>query len=199
MRTPAGRGAAGQGGAGALRTAPRLGWIALSGTCGAVAVAAPCWLHGVPAGAGWSMLGLLAGALHGASGHGRLHALACMAALTAGIGIDFARVPPFAMLAWCGTSTSLADMLFLAHLRWFPATSLAMFALAWPAAPRAWLGASLRFVGMLAAMSLAAQGARILAGLAGVDWSAGAMTGAMLAGMLLFLHAWPPVHAARAA
>jgi len=201
MRTPVPGDVAGRGGAGAARAPPRLGWIVLSGICGGVAVAAPCWLHGVPAGAGWSILGLLAGMLHGASGHGRLHALVCMAALAAGIGIDFARVPPFAMLAWCGAaSASLADMLFVEHLRWFPATSLAMLALAWPAAPtpHAWLGAALRFAGMLAAMSLAVQGTRALAGLAGVDWSAGAMTGAMLAGMLLFLRACPSAHAADA-
>ncbi|RYE99755.1 MAG: hypothetical protein EOO78_13485, partial [Oxalobacteraceae bacterium] len=195
MRVPA-HGVVGPGGAGAVQAA-RLGWSILAGICGGLAVAAPCWLHGVPAGAGWSVLGLLTGALYGASGHRHLHALACMAALAFGMSIDFARVPPFALLAWCGAASGLADMLFLAHLRWFPVTTLAMLALMWPGAatPRACLGAALRFAGMLAAMSLAAQGVRALAPLAGMAWSAGAMTGAMLAGMLLFLHAWPSARA----
>lgn len=198
MHTPAHGGAAGQG---AAATVPaRLGWTVLCGIGGAAAVTLPCWLQGAQADAGWSMLGLLAGALHAASGHGRRHALACMAALAAGMSADFARVAPYAMLAWCGAaSPGLGDLLFLAHLRWFPATSLAMLALAWPAAftARAWLVALLRGAAMLAAMSLSMQGARTLARLAGVDWSAAAMSGAMLAGMLLFLHAWPAAHGAR--
>jgi hypothetical protein len=183
-------------------TAPdsdRLGWIAVFATLGYLAAAVPCWMQGMPGAGIWSWAGALAGVVtaiavqHRPACHGRLFHLACIVAVCAAISVDFALVSPLAIVALCGSgSDNAAGILFTTHLRWFPATSLAMLAMACcrhlsavPRAPRAWLCAGISFAGMLVVMSLTVRGFRMLASAAGWDWSPNSMTGAMVVGMAL--------------
>jgi hypothetical protein len=182
-----------------------LGWIAVFATFGYLAAALPCWMQGLPGAGGWSWAAALAGAgaalaaqQRGAC-HGRLFHLACIAAACAALSLDFLLVSPLAIVAMCGSGADdVAGVLFTSHLRWFPATSLAMLALAWcrhlraaPRQPRAWLYAAASFAGMLVAMSLTVRGFRMLATAAGWEWGPNGMTGAMVAGMALLACAPP--------
>jgi hypothetical protein len=174
----------------------RVGWIAAFGLLGYAAAALPCWLHGIAAAGPWSALGALAAAaVQAAAGPGarcrRGEMLACMAALSAGLSVDFMLVPPALVMAVCGTGGGLAELLFGAHLRWFPATSLAMLALLvarhGAVSPRGLLRAGIEFGAMLALMSLTMHAFKAMA-TAGSPWSASGMASAMVVGMsLLFL------------
>jgi hypothetical protein len=189
-----------------------LGWIILFATLGYLAAAVPCWTQGVPGAGGWSWASALAGAATAVAAqrrgarHGRLFHLACIGAACAAISLDFFLVSPLAIVALCGSgSDDVANVLFTAHLRWFPATSLAMLALAWcrhlrpaPRRPRAWLYAGISFAGMLVVMSLTVRGFRMLASAAGWGWSPNGMTGAMVVGMALLACA-PRLRSSRAA
>jgi hypothetical protein len=117
--------------------------------------------------------------------------LACMAALSAGLSVDFMLVPPALVMAVCGTGGGLAELLFGAHLRWFPATSLAMLALLVArhggVGPRGLLRAGIEFGAMLALMSLTMYAFKAMA-TAGSPWSASGMASAMVVGMsMLYL------------
>jgi hypothetical protein len=173
----------------------RVGWVAAFGLLGYAAAALPCWLHGIAAAGPWSALGTLAAAaVEAAAGAGarcrRGEMLACMAALSAGLSVDFMLVPPALVMAVCGSGGGLAELLFGAHFRWFPATSLAMLALLVArhgAVPRGLLRVGIEFGGMLALMSLTMHAFKAMA-TAGSPWSASGMASAMVVGMsMLYL------------
>lgn len=150
----------------------------------------------------------------------RLAMLSCMAAIGLGMTLDFLMVPPEAVVDLCSgrpPSGFWNGIAFSAyeHLRWFPVTLLAMFALvavehvcAWrcdrPGQAMATLRAgcliALEFGAMLAAMAFSMAALRSLALEFRWPWTANAMASVMLVSMLacLLLRAWSSVAATAA-
>jgi hypothetical protein len=140
--------------------------------------------------------------------------LPCLAAILAGVSLDFLRVSPQALLDLCSARIATSSFGWYAlseHGRWFPATTLAMFAaIAWPRL-RAWrmrdavaVGAATlaivivsEFAAMAIAMSAAMASTRAFAMQVRVSWEAAALVCAMLVGMGAFFLARRAIRVAR--
>lgn len=184
--------------------------VLLFGLLGYAAGDLPVMLHGAPTFWIWSCLGALVGAAAEslatawpAARCTRAPMAACMAAVSAGAAFDFMIVPPEAMVSLCSNALSrgMSSDLLMAHLRWFPATALAMLVLL--AVPRLSVLKTvstsrsralllmpvliaLEFCAMLVLMTLGMDALKVLAQIAGLPWTANGMVAAMMASMWVF-------------
>lgn len=127
--------------------------------------------------------------------------LVCMAAVSAGMVLDFMRVPPASLLSLCSSVAGMGVPALLVHVRWFPLTMLAMLLLICvPYRPRAQreqrsvalsaavLGMLVAFPCMLLVMALWMNAGKAIAAMLGWPWTANGMVSLMLTGMLAY--AW---------
>lgn len=156
------------------------------------------WLWGALA----AVVGVAAAPMQGRRSPGGGAWWPCAIAASAGFTVDFVALPPPVMLSLCrsGSEIDFRWAAVEAHVRWFPATSIAMLlvitvtelrarakaALKRPEVVclRALPGIALDFAVMLAAMSMSVEAFRAIAGNTNLPWTADGMCVAMLAGML---------------
>lgn len=155
-------------------------------------VVLPDCLHGTLTVGPWALLAAIGSGLATKS-CSRQEILRCLVGVMIGLTFDFLLVPPIMLLSLCGSGAGFGMPSLLAHLLWFPLTSLAMLVVllhetglpSWRTLPKT----SVTFAAMLILMSLTMAGLRILAEMLDWPWTAQGMACAMTLSMIGFMAA----------